>query len=437
MNWLRRISVLFGLVAVAASVVLTGALAVGVATVADDLAEQGFYIESGTSISESDASQIVSAARNSGSRFYLVVLDDTPLGGSSAFAESAYDDLSISAGTVLAISPDDVGWVSEEEGFTETDMANAYEFANSGGGSDAEYAANFVVGLFGESVVPEPVTETVAPTTTAATAAPTSESSGGGGSGFLLFIVIIAGLGLLMWWLMRRSRKPTVNAAAEQMATARAAVQKQVDAVANDILDMEDEVRLANNSEVDRFYNEASETYRGITERLQNAKSPQDLLDISNDLDVAIWQLDSAEAALDGKPKPPRPQAKKLEPQPRPAGQDRVTVPAPRPDYQRRPSRRSSYLGPGMLEMLIGVAGQVLAGGGRGRRPRGGGLGSMFGRSAAPKPPPPPSSGSSGGGVVPGPGSPVPRSSSSRRSSSTSKRRKGGGRIRGGGRRRK
>ena len=158
----------------AMSVVLTGALAVGVLTVADDLAEQGFYVEPGTSISESDASQIVSAARNSGSRFYLVVLDDTPLGGSVAFAESLYEDLSISAGTVLVISPDDVGWLSEEEGFTESDMADAYDFANSGGSSDAEYAANFVVGLFGESVAAEPVTETVAPTTTAAPATTTT-----------------------------------------------------------------------------------------------------------------------------------------------------------------------------------------------------------------------------------------------------------------------
>jgi len=125
-------------------------------------------------------------------------------------------------------------------------------------------------------------------------------------------------------------------------------------------------------------------------------------MEISNDLDVAIWQLDSAEAVLDGKPKPPRPEAKRLDPLPRQTDQDRVTVPAPRPDYQRRPSRRSSYLGPGMLEMLIGVAGQVLAGSGRGRKPRGGGLGSMFGRSPTRKPSPPPQSGSSGGGVVPG-----------------------------------
>lgn len=441
MKWIRRTSLVFGLVSTMLVVAAGGAVAQSVATVADDLATQPFYLDRGVSISESDASEIVSAARNSGSRFYLVVLDDTPLGGSVAFAESLYDDLSIAAGTMLVITPDDVGWLSENEGFTDAEIADAFDFANAGGGNDAEYAANFVIGLFGDSLVVEPAPETEAPVTTAAsatTAAPAAAAaeSGGGGSGFIWFIVIIGGLGLLVWWMMRRSGKQTVNEAAGQMAKARTAVQKQVDAIANDILDMEDEVRVANNVEADRFYNEASETYRGITERLQQAKTPIHLMDISNDLDVAIWQLDCAEAVLDGKPKPPRPEAKRLEPEPRPTSRDRVTVPAPRPDYQRRPSRRSSYLGPGMLEMLIGVAGQVLAGSGRGRRPSGGGLGSMFGRSAARKPSPPPSG--SGGGVVPGPGSPVPRRSSTRSSTrSTSRKRRGGGRIRGGGRRRK
>jgi hypothetical protein len=249
--------------------------------------------------------------------------------------------------------------------------------------------------------------------------------------------VIVGGLALVVFFLIRRSGRQTVNAASEQMAKARMAVQKQVDAVANDILDMEDEVRVAANAEVDQFYNEASETYRTVTDRLQKAETPEQLLDISNDLDVAIWQLDCAEAALDGKPKPPRPEPKRMEPVRRPGG-DRVTVPAPRPDYQRRSSRRSSYLGPGMLEMLIGVAGQVLAGGGRG--PRGGGLGSLLRRSSSrPTSRADGPTARGGGGVVPGPGSPVPRRSSTRspRSSRSTRRRSGGGRIRGGGRRRK
>ena len=242
--------------------------------------------------------------------------------------------------------------------------------------------------------------------------------------------MIIGGIGLLVFWLIRRSSKSTVNVAAEQMARARAVIQKQVDAVANDILDLEDEVRVADNAEADQFYNAASDTYRTVTERLQRAETPQQLLDISNDLDQAIWQLDCAEAVLDGKPKPSRPQRQELPAEPQPS-RERVTIPAPRRETTRRPSRRSSYLGPGMLEMLIGVAGQVLAG----SRGRGGGLGSMLRIPSSRRPSsPPPSSG--GGGVVPGPGSPVSRRSA-RSSRSSSSRRRGGGRVRGGGRRRR
>jgi hypothetical protein len=408
------------------------AFAADLQTVVEDVSVTGIYLDSGVSISQSDATEIVATARNNGSRFHLIVLDNTPLGGNTAFAEAVYDELGVAAGTTLVLSPDDVGWVSEEEGFTDADVEGALDFADAAGGNDAQYAANFVIGLFGESgtAAPEPIT---AESGTAAAA-----ESTGGGSGFLWFLLIIGGIGVLVFWMIRKSGKQTVNAVAEQMAKARMAVQKQVDAVANDILDMEDEVRVADNAEADRFYNEASETYRTVTDELQKAATPQQLVDISNDLDVAIWQLDCAEAILDGKPKPTRPEPKRLEPVPG-TSRDRVTAPAPRPDYQRRPSRRSSYLGPGMLELLIGVAGQVLGGGSR--RPRGGGLGSMLRR-----PPSTPSSGAdgpaakSGGGIVPGPGSVVPRRPSTRSSAPSSRsprRRSGGGRIRGGRRRRK
>ncbi len=412
MNWIRRTGLFAVLLALVVVGSVSGALAADLATVVDDVAATGVYLDSGVSISESDATQIVSAARNNGSRFHLVVLDDTPLGGNTAFAEAVFENLDIDGGTVLVLSPEDIGWVTDNDGSTENDMVAAFDFANSAGGNDAEYAANFVVSLVGPATPADSASPATAATATTAAAA---ESSGGGG-GFLILIFVIGGLGLFVFWLIRRGSKQTVNAAAEQMAKARAVVQKQIDAVANDILDMEDEVRVADNREADQFYNEASETYRTVTEQLPNAESPQQLLELSNDLDVAIWQLDSAEALLDGKPKPPRPEPKRLEPVARPS-QDRVTTPAPRPDYQRRPSRRSSYLGPGMMEILIGVTGQVLGGGGRNTRR--GRIGSIGRRS-----------------------SPVARRSTrrstTRRSPSrTTRRRSGGGRVRGGGRRRK
>jgi hypothetical protein len=428
MNSIRR---LFTLLCVALLLTAIGAGAASAADsgeVVDDLSTQSFYLEPGVSISSSDATQIVSTARNSGSRFYLVVLADTPLGGSTSFAEAAFDELAVPTGTVVVITPEDVGWVTEDDGFADVDLEAAYVNANAAGGNDAEYAANFVIALLGGDVS----SGDTATQTTAESAAATSGSSGGGGNGFIWFIVIIAAVLLLLFWLVRRGSKQTENAAAEQLAKARLAIQKQVDAIANDILDMEDEVRVADNAEVHTLYNEASETYRTLTERLQAADNPQELLAISNELDLAIWKLDCAEAVLDGKPKPARPEPKRLEPEP---SRDRVTVPPPRPDYQRRPSRRSSYLGPGMLEILIGVAGQVLAGGSRGSRSASGGLGSIFGRSTARRSQPPSASG--GGGIIPGPGSRVRRRSSTRSTRSSSRRRSGGGRIRGGGRRRR
>ncbi len=434
MNWLRRIGLLSVLSALALVMSVSSVFAATISEVVDDVSATGVYLDNGVSISESDATEIVSAARNNGSRFFLVVLNDTPLGGNTAFAESVFDDLNVDAGTILVLSPEDVGWISEDEGFTEDDLDLAYEFASDEGGSDAEYAANFVIGLYGEAeATPEPVS---APATTAATSSAAAGSSdGGGGSGIILLLVIVVGGGLLLFWLIRRGSKQSVNAAAEQMAKARAAVQKQVDAIANDILDMEDEVRTANNAEVDEFYGQASATYRTITERLQQADTPQELVELSNDLDVAIWQLDCAEAVLDGKPKPPKPERKRLEPER--SADDRVTIPSPRGDYQRRPGRRSSYMGGGVMEILIGVAGQVLAGGGRGRG-RGGGLGGMFGRGTTQRSTTSRASSRRSGGVVPGPGSPVPRSSTRRsRPSRSSRRSGGGGRVRGGGKRRR
>jgi hypothetical protein len=430
MKWIRRTGTLAVVLMVSLALAATTAFAATIGEVVDDVSATGFYLDRGVSISEDDATQIVSAARNNGSRFYLVVLDDTPLGGNTAFAEAVFDDLNVDSGTILVLSLEDVGWVSDDEGFTADDLDTAFEFANSEGGSDAEFAANFVIGLFGDvdsAQQPTPASETtVAPSSAA------EPSGGGGGSGLFVFFLIIVGGGLLLFWLMRRGKNQSVNAAAEQMAKARGVVQKQVDAVANDILDLEDEVRVANNAEIDEFYNAASATYRTITERLQQAETPAALVDLSNDLDVAIWQLDCAEALLDGKPKPPRPERKEFEPAP--AG-DRVTIPAPRDDYQRRPGRRSSYMGPGLAEILIGVAGQVLVGGGRGRRGGfGGSLGSMMrGRPARRDAPQ-----ARGGGVVPGPGSSAPRSSRrTSRSSGSRRTRSGGGRVRGGGKRRR
>lgn len=411
MRWTHRYFTILALFSLALGSFAPAALAVTAGEVASDVAADGFYLDPGVSISSSDASQIVATARNNGSRFHLVVLDTTPPGGNTTFAEAVLDDLGFTEGTVLVLSADDVGWVTQGDGFTKDDMAAAFDFANNKGGSDADYAANFVVGLIGEPT-------TVPPTTVVAPPPTSGQTSGGSSPVWIIAILVV--IGLLVFWVTRRSKRGNLAAVTKRMAEARAVVQKQVDAVANDILDMEDEVRGADNPEVDEIFNQAGETYRSATDELPTVDTPAGLLDISNRLDTAIWQLDVVEAILDDKPRPTRPEPKRLASPSAPPPGPTPSIPAP--SYSRRSTRRSSYLGPGMMDLLVGVAGQVLAGGGGRPRSR---MGSITRRAPVRTPR---RRRRSGGGMTPGPRSRSPRGSSSSG---------GSRRIRGGGKRRK
>ncbi|MGA9595494.1 MAG: DUF6676 family protein, partial [Acidimicrobiia bacterium] len=227
MNSLRRTGIISLVAALVVLLGAAGALAASASDVADEVSQTGFHLEGNVSITASDASAVVTAARNNGSRFYLIVLQDAPPGGDTTFAEAVLDDLNVDGGTVLVLSQDDVGWVTDNDVVTEADMDAAFSYANDQGGNDADYAAAFVVGLFGAQA---PATTAASPATTAA-ASSSSAGSSGGGSGIVWFLVFIVGVGLLLFWLVRRGNKQSANAAAEQIAKARAAVQKQVDAI--------------------------------------------------------------------------------------------------------------------------------------------------------------------------------------------------------------
>jgi hypothetical protein len=410
----RRLLALSTLV-LAFSASLAPAGAVDAVDVVDEVFAQGFYVEEGTSITASEASAIVTAARNEGSRYHLIVLVETQPGGNTVFAETVFDFMGIEAGTVLVLSEDDVGWVSIDE-FTPDEMEQAFLVANDAGGSDAAYAANFTGALFGLDLN-----------------VGSSSSSSGGGSGFLWFILIVGAIVLFVWWLMRRSKKQATNVSEQQLAKARGEIQVQLDGVANDILDMEVEVRGADNPTVDALFDAAGSTYSEASDELAAADSPQELLDLSNKVDLAVWQLDSVEAILDGKEPPPKPEPKRLPAPPKPSQPASPSQPAPGgsssgsslpprpsyPGYQRRSSRRSSGVSPGMLEILMSLGAGAMVG----RRGR------SSGRASSTSSSPSRSSGSSGG-VVPGP-------SSRRRSSSRSRSRSSGTRTRGGGKRKR
>jgi len=278
----------------------------------------------------------------------VIVLSDDAPSGAVTFGDAVADRLT-EQNLLFVLTPSDVGIAGEGDVFTTTQIQDALDIAVAAGGSDRDYVTNFVHVLTGGTAA-EPGGDG------------TSGSSGGGGSGIIWFLVIVVVVGVGVVLLVRSSRKKADASAAAKLAAAKEAVQKQVDAVANDILDMADEVSASGNPQARQYFEEASAAYTAASERLAAATTPQALLDLSNELDVAIWQLDCTEALLDGKPLPAKPEPRKPEPPPAPAG-SAAPAPGPVPGYDRRSTRRSSYAGPGLLDVLIGVAGQVMAGG--------------------------------------------------------------------------
>ncbi len=240
--------------------------------------------------------------------------------------------------------------------------------ANERGGDDGDFARSIVENLTGLPVdVPVP-----------------AGSTDGGGGGFVVFLVIAVVVVVGILWVRSRSKKREVEAATSRIDAAKAEVQRRIDDVANDLLDMEDEVRVADNPRADRFYNEAADTYRAVSDAYQAATTPAELIDLSNRLDIAIWQLDTAEAILDGTELPERPEPRRLEPEQRPERSiDTSRLPAP--SYARRATRRSSYgAGSSMMDTLLQLGMAYAAGRSSQRRSSrssrgGGGLGGLFG----------------------------------------------------------
>ena len=313
----------------------------------EDIRTDGVFVEAGSSASESEIGAAVSTLRQAGENVSIVVLSEEPVAGATVFADAVND--AGGRGLVVVIAPDSVGFSGTLDFFTVSEINAALDVAR---GDDAEFAATFADALTDEAGAPS--------------------ATGGGGRATILVVVLLIGLGgiALVWWMNRRAKKSASSAADVRMAESRKQVQIQIDALANDILELEDEVRMADDSRADRFFEDASETYGRIGD-LASSATPGDLLEISNDLDEAIWQLDSAEAIVDGNQLPKRPDRRTLTPEPT-ATMGPAPVPVrPVPEYRRRSTRRSSYSAGTSADVLTMLGGAVLAG----RSRSGGGVG--------------------------------------------------------------
>lgn len=365
------------LLAIAALFVLVAAaLPTDVAPVLD---AQGFYVETGSNADAGAVEAAVAEARFSGGALSVAVLAVEPAGGATIFAGNTLDEMG-GIGTVFVVAPQTVGWESQGDIYTREQLDEATD-ASLDGGSDTE-----VVEIFVSTLIDEPVGA--------------AEPGGAGGLpwAWILLFVVIAG-GAFVYWRVSRSSKRTEAAA---MDSAKAEVKKRLDDVANDIIDLEHDVAASEIVAVPVLYKSATEAYSAALKDYNKAESPAQLMTTAEELDQAIWQLDSVEALLDGKPAPPKPEKPKPQPTAPPrsgssGGSPTNTPPRVPEATYRRPTRRSSS---NTTAILTGMLMGAMTSSRRSRGPFSGGY-----------------SGSS-------------RSSRSSRSSS-------GGRMRGGGRRRR
>jgi hypothetical protein len=357
--------------------------------VVPELEANGYYIEPGSAASEAVLSDAVFEGRSDGGRLYLVVLSEEPGGGATTFSDSVLDRLG--SGYVVTVAPETVGFAGDSTSWTADEM-NAALDASLEGGSDDEVVELFIAELTGAVVAPSPGGEE-----------PDQE---GGGWGWVWLVVIGGGL-LLIFSAMRNSSRKRSELATSELEKVRAMARAKLAEIANDIIEMEHEVELSDNPEVKSHYQSASATYTEVLARIEKSPAASEMVDIVRDLDIAIWELDAAEALLDGKPVPDKP--KPPEPKAPPPGPPATAKQEdPQADsYGRRPERQSSYAGNDLMSALWAL----LALSGRG----GGGWGGMPGGFGGPM------GGGGGGGRMRGGGM-----------------RLGGGigRIRGGGRRR-
>ncbi|HUG32819.1 MAG TPA: hypothetical protein VMM14_08000, partial [Acidimicrobiia bacterium] len=253
-----------------------------------ELEDEGYYIERGSSATEQVASDAVFEARADGGRLYLVVLADEPAGGAPTFSDSVLDRLG--NGYVVTVAPETVGFAGDGSFWTAEEMDVAINAALSGS-SDDQVIELFVAEL----------TETAVPTP-----GDGDDAVGTGNSGWIWMLLVGIGAAVVaVMWNSRSKRRAGLKTA--ELERVKAMAREKLAEIANDIIEMEDEVTLSDDSRVKDHYRKASATYSEALARVDGSPDAQDMVEVIRELDLAIWELDAAEALLDGKPIPDPP----------------------------------------------------------------------------------------------------------------------------------
>ncbi|MEX0699353.1 MAG: hypothetical protein WD354_06420 [Acidimicrobiia bacterium] len=277
---IRRIHLL----AVALLVAALPAVATEVSDIGDQLLLRGYYVESGADASIDEMEQLVA----SHPAVNFVALAGEAEGGADSLAAELL--VVLETGTVIVVTPTEAGVASSE--YDDLALSDALDAAS--GNPDATYSEYFEE--FAEAL---PAIE-IPP--------PEVEPDTGGFPIWAVVVVILVGLIGFTVWRGNRQRQETAAAALE---AARSEIRQQMDVVANQIVEMADDPRVAENVEAMSHYRLASETFQAAETRLASATTVAQFEDLSDDLDRARWELEAASALAGGKPVPPMPETEK------------------------------------------------------------------------------------------------------------------------------
>lgn len=149
----------------------------------------------------------------------------------------------------------------------------------------------------------------------------------------IIVVALVVAVGLVVGAAVTfRSRRAQKQHMVERVARTRTVIRQQLDAIANDILKLEGEVRASGDEAARTHFRDATITYADAVGQLETADAASELTALARRLDTAIWQLDTTEAILDGRPLPAKPRAGRVAtrsatrtPDRRPAGRRSTT----------------------------------------------------------------------------------------------------------------
>ena len=268
---------------------------------------RGYYIEDGAPVEFDELESVADefAARG----FGFVALDEDPSGGADLFADQVRQ--MTDATTIIVVSDGEIGYVSDAFNDDQLDAA-ADEAIDL---FDRSYAQGFE--RFASALVGVPVATSTADgaitTPTVAANAPSSDGStagssgSGGGGGLFIFLLIIGAIVGFVIWMSRRSKQKRTDAYNDRVEDLKDEIRAEMSEAANEILELEDKVRVSDDDRAQDLYAAGAKGYADFQEKLDSATTFEDLHNLGNEFDRIQWQLEAAEAIVEGRDVPPEP----------------------------------------------------------------------------------------------------------------------------------